>query len=148
MVEALPEHYRDPRSHWTSTRISYFSIAYNTRLVPPDQVPKSYDDLLDPRWRGKLAWRIGSRQRHAAVHHDHPACPGRGQGDRVLPQARRAEGHQFRIGQRAHPRRSRHRRRVPDRAEHLRAPSADQPGEGRAGRLAGSWTRYRARPAR
>ena len=59
-VEAMPERYRDPRSHWTSTRISYYSIAYNTRLVPPDQVPKTYDDLLDPRWRGKLAWRIGS----------------------------------------------------------------------------------------
>jgi iron(III) transport system substrate-binding protein len=23
-------------------------------------VPKSYDALLDPRWRGKLAWRIGT----------------------------------------------------------------------------------------
>ena len=59
-IEAMPERYRDPRSQWTSTRISYYSIAYNTRLVPPDQVPKTYDDLLDPRWRGKLAWRIGS----------------------------------------------------------------------------------------
>src|SRR5689334_1544378 len=48
MVAAMPERYRDPRSHWASTRISYFSIAYNTRLVPPDQVPKSYDELLDP----------------------------------------------------------------------------------------------------
>src|SRR6185312_461708 len=60
MIEAMPERYRDPRSQWTSTRLSYFSIAYNTKLVPADQVPKSYDDLLDPRWRGKLAWRIGS----------------------------------------------------------------------------------------
>jgi iron(III) transport system substrate-binding protein len=60
MAEAMPERYRDPRGHWTSTRISYFSIAYNTKLVPPDQAPKTYDDLLDPRWRGKLAWRIGT----------------------------------------------------------------------------------------
>ncbi len=60
MIEAMPDRYRDPRGQWMSTRISYFSIAYNTRLVPPDQVPKSYDDLLDPRWRGKLAWRIGT----------------------------------------------------------------------------------------
>lgn len=60
LIEAMPERYRDSRGHWTSTRISYFSIAYNTRLVPPDQVPKTYDDLLDPRWRGKLAWRIGT----------------------------------------------------------------------------------------
>ncbi len=60
MVTAMPEQYRDPRNLWTSTRISYYGIAYNTRLVPPDQVPKTYDDLLDPRWRGKLAWRIGT----------------------------------------------------------------------------------------
>src|SRR5713226_9121917 len=55
MVEAMPERYRDPRSHWTTMRISYFSIAYNTKLVPPNEAPKTYDDLLDPRWRGKLA---------------------------------------------------------------------------------------------
>jgi ABC-type Fe3+ transport system substrate-binding protein len=60
MVEAMPERYRDPRGQWTSTRVSYYSIAYNTRQVPPDQVPKTYDDLLDPRWQGKLAWRIGT----------------------------------------------------------------------------------------
>jgi len=60
MVEAMPQRYRDPREHWTSTRISYFSIAYNTKLVRPDEAPKTYDDLLDPRWRGKLAWRVGT----------------------------------------------------------------------------------------
>jgi iron(III) transport system substrate-binding protein len=60
MVEAMPERYRDPHGEWASTRISYFSIAYNTKLVPSDQVPKSYDALLDPRLQGKLAWRIGT----------------------------------------------------------------------------------------
>lgn len=59
-TDALPEMYRDPRGNWVSTRVSYFAIAYNTKMVPPDQVPKSYDDLLDPRWKGKLAWRIGT----------------------------------------------------------------------------------------
>jgi ABC-type thiamine transport system substrate-binding protein len=54
-VEALPEMYRDPRGNWASTRVSYFGIAYNPKLVPPDQAPKTYDDLLDPRWKGKLA---------------------------------------------------------------------------------------------
>jgi iron(III) transport system substrate-binding protein len=60
MVEAMPERYRDSSDRWSYTRISYFSIAYNTKLVPSDQAPKSYDDLLDPRWRGKLAWRVGT----------------------------------------------------------------------------------------
>ena len=59
-TDALPEMYRDPRGNWVSTRVSYFGIAYNTKLVPADQAPKSYDDLLDSRWKGKLAWRIGT----------------------------------------------------------------------------------------
>ncbi len=56
----LPEMYRDPRGNWASTRISYFGLAYNTKLVPADQVPKTYEDLLDPKWKGKLAWRINT----------------------------------------------------------------------------------------
>jgi iron(III) transport system substrate-binding protein len=60
MVEELPDRYRDPQNRWTYTRISYFGAAYNTTLVPPGTQPKSYDDLLDPRWSGKLAWRVGT----------------------------------------------------------------------------------------
>ena len=59
-TDALPEMYRDPRGNWVSTRVSYYGIAYNTKLVPADQAPRTYDDLLDPRWKGKLAWRIGT----------------------------------------------------------------------------------------
>jgi ABC-type Fe3+ transport system substrate-binding protein len=59
-VAGFPETYRNRAGLWAPTRLSYYSIAYNTRLVPPDRVPKSYEDLLDPRWQGKMAWRIGS----------------------------------------------------------------------------------------
>jgi iron(III) transport system substrate-binding protein len=59
-IEAYPAEYRDPAGMWTPTRLSYYSIAYSTRLVPPNKVPKSYEDLLDPQWKGKMAWRIGS----------------------------------------------------------------------------------------
>jgi ABC-type Fe3+ transport system substrate-binding protein len=59
-IAAFPERYRDPANMWTPTRLSYYSIAYNTRLVPENKVPKSYDDLLDPQWKSKIAWRIGS----------------------------------------------------------------------------------------
>ena len=60
MLEAYPQKYRDPDGLWTATRLSYYSIAYNTRLVPADKVPRAYEDLLDPQWKGKLAWRVGS----------------------------------------------------------------------------------------
>ena len=29
-------------------------MAYNTELVPADQAPKRWEDLLHPRWKGKL----------------------------------------------------------------------------------------------
>ncbi|MBI4322336.1 MAG: extracellular solute-binding protein [Chloroflexi bacterium] len=29
---------------------------YNTQIVPPAKVPKNYDDLLDPFWKGKIGW--------------------------------------------------------------------------------------------
>lgn len=31
-----------------------FAAAYNTKLIKRDGLPKSYDDLLDRKWRGKL----------------------------------------------------------------------------------------------
>lgn len=59
-VEGFPPAYRNPLGLWAPTRLSYYSIAYNTRQVAPQDVPKSYEALLDPRWKGKMAWRIGS----------------------------------------------------------------------------------------
>jgi len=43
-----------PHGEWTGTRYNVFVAAYNTRLIRRDELPKSYDDLLDPRWKGKL----------------------------------------------------------------------------------------------
>jgi ABC-type Fe3+ transport system substrate-binding protein len=59
-MAAYPKRYSDPKNMWTPTRLSYYSIAYNTRMVPPNKVPQTYEDLLDPSWKGKMAWRIGS----------------------------------------------------------------------------------------
>jgi iron(III) transport system substrate-binding protein len=59
-VAGFAEPYRNRAGLWAPTRLSYYGLAYNTKMVPPDKVPKSYDDLLDPRWKGKMAWRIGS----------------------------------------------------------------------------------------
>jgi ABC-type Fe3+ transport system substrate-binding protein len=55
-LNAIPERLRDPRSLWAPTRMSYFAMAYNTRLVPADKAPKTYEALLDPQWQGKMAW--------------------------------------------------------------------------------------------
>ena len=39
---------------WTGTRYNVFVAAYNTKLVRREELPKSYDDLLDSRWKGRL----------------------------------------------------------------------------------------------
>src|SRR6266852_1586902 len=49
----LPE-YRDPDGMSATTRIYLSSIAYNTNLVKPDDAPKSFADLLAPKWAGKM----------------------------------------------------------------------------------------------
>ena len=60
MSEFLPKQLLDARGLTAPSRVSYFAMAYNTKLVPPDQVPQKYEDLLDPKWKGKISWRIES----------------------------------------------------------------------------------------
>jgi iron(III) transport system substrate-binding protein len=43
-----------PHGEWVSTRLNIFALAYNTKLVKKDELPKSYEDLLQPRWKGRL----------------------------------------------------------------------------------------------
>jgi iron(III) transport system substrate-binding protein len=41
--------------NWVSARESYLGIGYNTQKIAPDEAPKSYADLLAPKWKGKMA---------------------------------------------------------------------------------------------
>jgi iron(III) transport system substrate-binding protein len=41
--------------HWISVRESYTGIGFNTAKIPVALAPKTYQDLLDPRWKGKMA---------------------------------------------------------------------------------------------
>src|SRR4051794_2522483 len=53
-VEALPADTRHPDSYWFATWELYPALGYNTNAITRDEAPKSYDDLLDARWRGKI----------------------------------------------------------------------------------------------
>jgi iron(III) transport system substrate-binding protein len=44
-----------PHREWAGPRVYVFVQAYNTRAVPKSEVPKSYADLLAPRWKGRIA---------------------------------------------------------------------------------------------
>jgi ABC-type Fe3+ transport system substrate-binding protein len=59
-LDKYPADERDPNNLWAPTRLSYFGAAYNTNLVSADKMPKTYEALLDPQWKGKLSWRIAT----------------------------------------------------------------------------------------
>jgi len=40
---------------WIATRLSVFAAAYNTNIIKRADAPKTYEDLLNPRFKGKLA---------------------------------------------------------------------------------------------
>jgi len=44
----------DPEGYWTAVYIMPNVIAYNTRMVKRDEVPKTDEDLLNPKWKGKM----------------------------------------------------------------------------------------------
>jgi iron(III) transport system substrate-binding protein len=54
IAKFFPEAYRDPDGMFAVSRIWLSSIAYNTNLVKPEDAPKSFADLLDPKWAGKM----------------------------------------------------------------------------------------------
>jgi iron(III) transport system substrate-binding protein len=44
-----------PHREWIGTRLNMFVQVYNTKLVKKEDFPKTYQDLLDPKWKGRLA---------------------------------------------------------------------------------------------
>ena len=43
-----------PHREWVGDRLNIISAGYNTNFVRKQDAPKSYEDLLDPKWQGKL----------------------------------------------------------------------------------------------
>ncbi|HEY3303705.1 MAG TPA: extracellular solute-binding protein [Candidatus Binatia bacterium] len=45
---------KDPEGHWTSLLLLLSAMGYNTKLTSPGEAPKKYEDLLSPKWKGKI----------------------------------------------------------------------------------------------
>ena len=50
----LRKEFYDKDGKWTAMQHIRVVLAYNTETVKSDEVPKSYHDLLNPRWKGKV----------------------------------------------------------------------------------------------
>jgi len=53
---AVSAQFRDTDDHWIGTNVHLLVILQNTRLIPADAGPKSWADLMDPQWKGKIAF--------------------------------------------------------------------------------------------
>ena len=55
-AKAYPARYKDPEGYWVANNLFFLTPGFNTGLVPSGSEPRSYRALLDPKWRGKMAW--------------------------------------------------------------------------------------------
>ena len=53
-VDGFPAGFKDKDGFYYGLRATVNVIAYNTKVVPAAEAPKTWKDLLDPRWKGKL----------------------------------------------------------------------------------------------
>ena len=55
----LPE-VKDENGYWAALYVLASEPGVNSELVPAGQEPKTWDDLLDPKWKGKMVWSSGT----------------------------------------------------------------------------------------
>jgi iron(III) transport system substrate-binding protein len=54
-MQAFGPEFKDPQGYWTCVYLTVAVLAYNTRRVKPDEVPRRYEDLLSPKWKSRMA---------------------------------------------------------------------------------------------
>ena len=54
--DAVPASFRDSEDRWIGTNVHILVLLQNTRLIPEGAGPKSWADLADPKWKGKIAF--------------------------------------------------------------------------------------------
>ncbi len=87
--DAVPAHFRDPDDHWIGTNVHLLVILQNTKLLPADQGPKTWADLMKPELEGQGRlhrpgeFRLGLFQ----PHHAGADC-----GAATTPPGRRSRG--------------------------------------------------------
>jgi ABC-type Fe3+ transport system substrate-binding protein len=58
---------KDKEGYWTAVYLNAMTIAYNTRMVKPAEAPKSYQDLLLPKWKGQMGLDLNKTEWYVAM---------------------------------------------------------------------------------
>ena len=69
-AKGMPTQFNDPDSHWQTLSARARVILYNKNLIPKGSEPKSLDDFISPRWKGKACIAnplFGTTSMHAAA---------------------------------------------------------------------------------
>jgi iron(III) transport system substrate-binding protein len=53
-IDGFPAAFKDKDGYHYGLRATVNVIAYNTKIIPAAEAPKTWKDLLDPKWKGKL----------------------------------------------------------------------------------------------
>lgn len=56
-AEAIPAGSRDPKERYFAAYRTAPVLVYNNKALKPEEAPGDWDDLLDPRWKGKILIR-------------------------------------------------------------------------------------------
>src|SRR5689334_13754754 len=51
----FPAGFIDKQGYWVGFYLVPYAITYNSKLVSKNEAPKSFDDLLQPRWKGRIS---------------------------------------------------------------------------------------------
>jgi iron(III) transport system substrate-binding protein len=60
LTAAIPDIYREPEGHWYGLTRRARIIYASRERISPDEAPKTYEELADPKWRGRICTRSGN----------------------------------------------------------------------------------------
>jgi ABC-type Fe3+ transport system substrate-binding protein len=55
-LDAYPKNLKGAGGYWAVPNVYFMTLGYNTDLVKPNEVPKTPQDLLNPKWKRKMVW--------------------------------------------------------------------------------------------
>jgi len=53
--EGIPKDFMDEKGYWTAHYHFVIALGFNTRHIKPAEAPKSYEELLNPKWKGRFS---------------------------------------------------------------------------------------------